>query len=105
MYDEDLGPEPWRYRAKCKGIDTDIFYPPRDKDKYKEIADKAKAICYGRDGLPECPVRKQCVLYAESMDDTHGVWGGMSHRERNALKRKAHKAGLTFEEWINTRVS
>jgi WhiB family redox-sensing transcriptional regulator len=104
LYDEDLGPEPWRYRAKCKGIDTDIFYPPRDKDKYKEIADKAKAICYGRDGFPECPVRKECILYAEAMDDTHGVWGGMSHRERNALKRKANKEGISFEDWINTRL-
>lgn len=105
MYDEDLGPEAWRYYAKCKGIDTDVFYPPRDKELYKGIADKAKAICYGRDGLPECPVRKQCLLYAEEQEDTHGIWGGMSHRERNALKRKAKKAGLTFEEWINTRVS
>jgi hypothetical protein len=29
----------------------------------------------------------------------------MSHRERNALKRKAKKAGLTFKEWVDTRKS
>lgn len=105
MYDEDLGPEPWRYKAKCRGIDTNTWYPPRDKDQYKDIADRAKAICYGKDGLPECPVRKQCLLYAEEMEDTHGIWGGMSHRERNALKRKATRAGMTLKEWVLTKES
>ena len=105
MYEDDSGPESWRYKAKCRGIDTNIWYPPRDKEQYKNIADKAKAMCYGKDGLPECPVRKECLLYAEKMDDTHGIWGGMSHRERNALKRKAARAGLTLEEWVNTKKS
>jgi hypothetical protein len=39
------------------------------------------------------------------MDEQHGIWGGMSHRERNALKRKAKKTGLTFKEWVQTRKS
>jgi hypothetical protein len=25
----------------------------------------------------------------------------MSHRERNALKRKANKEGKTFKEWVS----
>lgn len=103
MYDEDLGPEPWRYRAKCRGLDTELWYPPRDKNQYKDVASISKAVCMGRDGLPECPVRKECLLYADANDDTHGIWGGMSHRERNALKRKAKKLGLTLKEWVNTR--
>lgn len=86
-------------------MNTDLWFPPRDKEKYKEIADISKAICYGKDGLPECPVRLECLLYAEKNEDTHGIWGGMSHRERNALKRKAAKAGLTLEEWVKTRTS
>ena len=105
MFDEDLGPEPWRYKAKCRGMNTDLWFPPRDKEKYKKIADVSKAVCYGRDGAPECPVRKECLLYAEKKEDTHGIWGGMSHRERNALKRKAAKHGLTFEEWIETKTA
>lgn len=102
-FDEDLGPEPWIYKAKCQDMDTNLWYPPRSKELYKPIADQAKAICYGKDGLPECPVRKECLLYADRMEDTHGIWGGMSHRERNALKRKAAKAGLTLEEWVNSK--
>ena len=99
MY-EDEGLEKWRYDAKCRGYDTEMWFPPRDKDKYKPIADKAKAICFGKDGLPECPVRIQCLLYAEYGDEQHGIWGGLSHRERNALSRKAAKHGQTLAEWV-----
>ena len=84
-------------------MNTDLWFPPRDKDQYKDIADTAKAVCYGRDGFPECPVRKQCLLYADANDDTHGIWGGMSHRERNALKRKAAKHKMTLKQWIETK--
>ena len=101
MY-EDIGHnEGWRHIAKCRGMDTELWYPPRDKSKYKPIAEVSKAVCYGKDGLPECPVRKECLLYSEEIDEQHGIWGGMSHRERNALKRKAEKQGLTLEEWVN----
>jgi WhiB family redox-sensing transcriptional regulator len=103
-------PEAWQYDSKCgqqvydheakeyKSVyNADLWYPPRDKKLYKPIADKAKSICYGKDGKPECPVRMQCLLYADKTEETHGIWGGMSHRERNALKRKAKKLGLTLE--------
>ena len=103
MYQDNEHVESWRYNAKCRGLDTELWYPPRDKAKYKPIAEISKAVCYGKDGLPECPVRKQCLLYADKMDEQHGIWGGMSHRERNALKRKATKAGKTLKEWIELK--
>lgn len=86
----------WRYTAKCMDIDTDIFYPPRDRRLYKPIADKAKSICWGTgEGDPPCPVRSKCLWYAISMEDTHGIWGGMSHRERSHLQRKWEKSKKT----------
>ena len=42
----------WRYSAKCRGEDTEIFFPPRDKALYKPIATQAKAICWGKTGDP-----------------------------------------------------
>lgn len=100
MY-EDVGHnEGWRHKAKCRNMNTEDWYPPRDKAQYKNIADKAKAVCFGRDGAPVCPVRQECLLYSEKMDEQHGIWGGLSHRERNALKRKAAKVGLSLEEWV-----
>lgn len=91
----------WRYEAKCRGEDTEMFFPPRDKALYKPIADKAKAICWGKDGRPPCPVRKECLKEAILNDELHGIFGGLSHRERNAAQRKIKKLGLTLDQWLD----
>ena len=104
-------PEAWEYQAKCgernynpatkeytNVYDPDLWFPPRDKALYKPIADKAKSICFGRDGKGECPVRMQCLMAADARDEVHGIMGGMSHRERSALKRKAIRTETTLEE-------
>lgn len=93
----------WRYQARCSGEDTDIFYPPRDKNQYKVIAEKAKTFCFGETGKSHCPVRKECLWDAVSRDEPHGIWGGLSHRERNALIRKwqkKYKKKMTLKEFI-----
>ena len=93
----------WRYKARCSGEDTDIFYPPRDKNQYKVIAGKAKSFCFGENGKTYCPVRTECLWDAVSRDEPHGIWGGLSHRERNALVRKwqkKYKKKMTLKEFI-----
>ena len=93
----------WRYKARCSGEDTDIFYPPRDKAQYKVIADKAKSFCFGENRKNHCPVRAECLWDAVSRDEPHGIWGGLSHRERNALIRKwkkSYKKTMTLKEFI-----
>lgn len=101
MYDE---PEyAWRYEARCAGEDTDIFYPPRDKEKYRVIAAQAKTFCFGANGKNHCPVRAECLWDAVERDEPHGIWGGYSHRERNALIRKwqrKYKNKMTLKEFI-----
>lgn len=101
MYHDD--PEwAWRYEAKCRGVDTELFFPPRDKTLYTSIADQAKAVCLGTNGEPACSVRKQCLTEAINNDELHGIWGGLSHRERNAMIRKYTNAGMTLKEWLET---
>lgn len=95
--------ESWREQARCWGEDTELFFPPRDKDKYKIIADQAKTMCFGANGKSPCPVLNQCLWYAIDSDEVHGIWGGMSHRERNALVRKwrrLYKDKMTLEEYV-----
>lgn len=65
-----------------------MFFPARDGGTYRFVAAQAKAVCFGRDGRPECPVREECLEDAISNDELFGIRGGMSHRERNALVRK-----------------
>lgn len=95
--------ESWREQAACMGEDTEMFFPPRDKNKYKPIALEAKTHCFGANGNTPCPVRLECLWYAIDSDEVHGIWGGMSHRERNALVRKwrkTHKDQMTLEEFV-----
>lgn len=79
----------WLEQAKCDGQDTETFYPPRDHT-YSAHAERARAICHGDGTLrdPRCPVIRDCLLYALVMPDQHGVWGGMSSRERKTLHRR-----------------
>lgn len=93
----------WDKHAKCKDMDTETWFPPRDKAKYKPIADAAKAVCFGKDGKSECPVRKECLMAALAVDEQHGIWGGLSHRERNALQRKATSHKMSVAEWLDIK--
>ena len=104
-----MGYEPkhaWRYHAKCMETalpSTNLFYPPRERRLYRGVADAAKSICWGTgEHDPECPVRRECLAYAVEREDTHGIWGGMSHRERSHLLRKFAQLSpdTTFQQWI-----
>jgi len=44
----------------------------------------AKAVCAA------CPVREPCLVHALASEERHGVWGGLSERERAALLVDAH---------------
>jgi WhiB family redox-sensing transcriptional regulator len=93
----------WSEKARCKGADTELFYPPRDKQLYSVIAAKAKAYCLGESGTAHCPVRAECLWSAIEKEEQHGIWGGMSHRERNALVRKWHRQyrkNMTLKEYV-----
>jgi WhiB family redox-sensing transcriptional regulator len=65
----------WRERAACRGTDLDVFFPERG-----ETAEHARQVC------AECPVREPCLEYALSNRITHGIWGGLTERERRPLQ-------------------
>ena len=70
----------WRYRAACRGADLEVFFPGRG-----EPAEPARQICAG------CPVRQPCLDYALSHAITHGIWGGLTERDRRPLR--VHHSG------------
>ena len=71
---DPLDVENWRADAKCKGMDTELWFPPREKELYKSIADVSKGICFGRDGRRECPVRKECLMYSRKYERAVRYW-------------------------------
>lgn len=70
---------PWVVEAACRGIDPReaerVFFPSRGED-----VKEAKQVC------SQCPVSAECLAYAVANGEIHGIWGGMSERERRKLR-------------------
>lgn len=62
-------------RAKCHGVDGDVFYPERYNDT---TTAEAKAVCEG------CLIRADCLLWALRYEPD-GVYAGYTPAERAAM--------------------
>ena len=71
----------WVRRARCIGVDPDLFFPTGTTGPAVAQAESAKAVC------AMCPVRVQCLEWALATGQDSGVWGGLSEDERRALRR------------------
>lgn len=69
--------ETWRDIALCRQIPGDLWFPEKG-----ESAKAAKRVCAA------CPVRQACLDYAMRHDERFGIYGGLTERERKALRRK-----------------
>jgi WhiB family redox-sensing transcriptional regulator len=67
----------WGDRAACRGADLSVFFPARG-----ESAGPARQVCAG------CPVRQQCLEFALGHGEVHGIWGGLTVRDRRALRTR-----------------
>jgi WhiB family redox-sensing transcriptional regulator len=70
----------WREEALCaqSGI-PDVWFPPPGGGS--PIVRIAKRICR------ECPVRQPCLDEALDRNEIHGIWGGLTSRERHEMRR------------------
>lgn len=68
--------EPWQDQALCAQVDPEIFFPDKSGS-----ARQAKAIC------ATCPVQTRCLEFALERNERYGVFGGMTERERQELKK------------------
>ncbi|MET0994073.1 MAG: WhiB family transcriptional regulator [Mycobacterium sp.] len=72
----------WETYAACKGMDTEIFFPPVGGNN----GQRAKTICETR-----CPVKAQCLASVIHIgrEADHGIFGGTSVTERVAIRQGA----------------
>ena len=78
---EDVAPA-WQQHAQCVSCAGEVdFFPARG-----ESVRDAKAVC------AICPVKSECLDFAMRLKVAHGVWGGLSERERRTLRRTRHRA-------------
>lgn len=82
----------WTTDAKCKGLDTDLFFPPEredfaSRDEWQQAVNHknkaAQAICKG------CPVINDCLM--ENLNAPSGVFGGLNHGQRVRLAKRTNK--------------
>lgn len=66
--------ERWRESALCAQVGPDLFFPGKG-----ESVREARRVC------SSCGVRAECLAYALDHDEQHGVWGGMSERQRRRM--------------------
>ncbi|RCW46115.1 transcription factor WhiB [Halopolyspora algeriensis] len=74
----------WRHRAACRDEDPELFFPISDMGPGARQAEQAKAVC------ARCPVRSECLNYALNNGLNHGIFGGMTERERHQFNRTSH---------------
>jgi WhiB family redox-sensing transcriptional regulator len=94
-------------QAKCSDVeDKDLFFPD-NRIQEAERLHQLKAIC------ASCIHEKECLEYALEKQMIHGIWGGSTPAERNAVVVKGksvtfkgmalgiiqlHKKGLSVNE-------
>lgn len=68
----------WMQDARCKDMDTSIFFPTvGDTNRFKAI----KNLC------EPCPVRLRCLKFAFDQGFEDGWFGGVSPRDRMKIMR------------------
>jgi WhiB family redox-sensing transcriptional regulator len=70
----------WRLSAACRELDPDLFFPIGSAGPAVTQIAEAKRICL------TCPVRKPCLDWAIRHYQDHGIWGGLTEVERQALR-------------------
>lgn len=71
----------WSEAANCRGVDPETFFVSGAVDNRAAIR-----VCGG------CPVQEPCLQYALAEEIDHGVWGGLTERQRRSLQRQRYAA-------------
>lgn len=74
----------WRVFAKCTGDNAAYFFPPNHFERKPEKdgrEGRARALCQ------VCRVRAECLEYALTVEEPHGIWGGLNELQRRRLVR------------------
>ena len=71
----------WQLGANCRNMDVSIFFPSTGArgGSLSDQERRAKSVCRS------CPVIERCRMHAMQVGEPHGIWGGMTSRERALL--------------------
>lgn len=83
----------WENDAACRGLNTEMFFPPADENESRRpspaaiaAALPAKRICFA------CPVVSDCLNWAIESGQRSGIFGGLTAYERRQLRQRHRNA-------------
>lgn len=75
-------------QARCREVGVEFFFTNEENERDVSVYELGKKICSG------CPIRKECLEWAV-LHEAHGLWGGLTPRERLKLRSKRN---ITLEQ-------
>jgi WhiB family redox-sensing transcriptional regulator len=75
----------WQDYAACQGYDPELWFPVTEVGPGADQTRQAKAVC------ASCPVRSECLRWAQDAGVTDGVFGGLTADERVAMRRQLRR--------------
>lgn len=78
----------WMNYSECLGSeDPEMFFPER----YTRLGtEAAKKVC------SRCVVVAECLSYALKNNEEFGIWGGLTEKERQDLKRRNGRSNRIY---------
>lgn len=78
---------PWEFeQPACAEVGTNLFFQP-DRDDPEQAKMQDGEYKYGRKICETCPHLMECAEWGIA-NETHGLWGGLSPREREFMRKK-----------------
>jgi WhiB family transcriptional regulator, redox-sensing transcriptional regulator len=72
----------WQAAGACLSADPEIFFPVSGTGAFAAQIQRARSIC------ARCPVRRECLDFAMSSGEMHGIWGGTTPEDRTRTRRQ-----------------
>jgi WhiB family redox-sensing transcriptional regulator len=74
--------EEWQAAGACLSADPEIFFPVSGCGASAAQIEQARQIC------ARCQVRSECLDFAMSTGEMHGIWGGTTPEDRTRERRR-----------------
>lgn len=71
----------WRDKSLCAEIGADFWFP-----------EQGESSRYAKETCARCPVQMECLAWALENNEQYGIYGGLSERQRRALRKKENAA-------------
>jgi WhiB family redox-sensing transcriptional regulator len=85
-------------QALCKEVGIEFFFTDEENERDVSMYALGKTICSG------CPVKKECLEWAVK-HEAHGLWGGLTPRERYKIRAKRNiiLQQILVSDYVNTK--